>query len=606
MTQPDEPAPDEGLVERVKAVIIARLGSGESIESAARAVLAEIDRADNLTPVIETHKKRVAELEAELQGALTRMREIADERNAAHARALDTAETLATVTRERDAHREARKSLADDLAALSSSGQVRTSLGAAVQNKVDSLTRELSEARADYDRERKLLVEQAREAERKEAEAREELGGVEALRTACAEHKARASGCGVMLSPGHVLELLDAHRAKTSDSTGDTVTAAQGEAGRADAPLRSTSELPFETAPRLTKGVSDESLQAQVYRWARDTFGAESSSPRERARRFIEEALELVQVEGIYSRDVLAILDHVYNKPPGDPKSEAGGVGVTLLAYCEAKGFSARQAEADEFSRVSSLPVEHFRKRHNAKAEAGIALPAPVVRVEPEKAPLQATLDRLEANPPRGKVTEADGPLFIPEPHDGGGERSGGMPSPEVRRAIDHFHALGERSGQAWTQEALTPGSHVGIVSAPELGPPRVGDVVANHARTWERTVKRVHDSGECFQLDNDEGWYTEELVVIRRAGQPEANSVLPPIDREDERIVDELMAKRAATLAEKPVTGGPAPHAATVADLVREAELNRECRHRMAERISRLEKTVEEIRAERAGRVKA
>jgi hypothetical protein len=31
---------------------------------------------------------------------------------------------------------------------------------------------------------------------------------------------------------------------------------------------------------------------------------------------------------------------------------------------------------------------------------------------------LSATLDRIEANPPRGKVTEADGPLFIPAPAD--------------------------------------------------------------------------------------------------------------------------------------------------------------------------------------------
>jgi hypothetical protein len=38
---------------------------------------------------------------------------------------------------------------------------------------------------------------------------------------------------------------------------------------------------------------------------------------------------------------------------------------------------------------------------------------------------LSATLDRIEANPPIGKVTEADGPLFIPEPADDGPPRAG-------------------------------------------------------------------------------------------------------------------------------------------------------------------------------------
>jgi hypothetical protein len=42
-----------------------------------------------------------------------------------------------------------------------------------------------------------------------------------------------------------------------------------------------------------------------------------------------------------------------------------------------------------------------------------------VVRVESAPASkLSATLDRIEVNPPRGKVTEADGPLFIPAPAD--------------------------------------------------------------------------------------------------------------------------------------------------------------------------------------------
>jgi hypothetical protein len=91
----------------------------------------------------------------------------------------------------------------------------------------------------------------------------------------------------------------------------------------------------------------------------------------------MEEACELAQAEGLSIQMVQALANHVYSKPPGDPKNEVGGVGVTLLAYCQSKGISATQAEAEEFTRVTRVPADWFRKRHNAKADAGIAVRAP-------------------------------------------------------------------------------------------------------------------------------------------------------------------------------------------------------------------------------------
>lgn len=113
--------------------------------------------------------------------------------------------------------------------------------------------------------------------------------------------------------------------------------------------------------------------QQAAFSWVQKTFGASNAHPRERARRFIEEAIELAQAEGLTSTEVQNVVTHVYGKKPGDPQQEAGGVGVTLLAYCESKGFSADKAELAEFERVSAIDVEYFRRRHDAKAVAGIA-----------------------------------------------------------------------------------------------------------------------------------------------------------------------------------------------------------------------------------------
>ena len=116
--------------------------------------------------------------------------------------------------------------------------------------------------------------------------------------------------------------------------------------------------------------------QRTVYAWAAATFGAATMSPVERALRLVEEVVELAQAEGLAPELVRAVLDHVYAKPPGDRAQEVGGVGVTLLAYCEARGLSADAEEARELARVLAIDPERFRERHNIKAAAGIAAKA--------------------------------------------------------------------------------------------------------------------------------------------------------------------------------------------------------------------------------------
>jgi len=117
--------------------------------------------------------------------------------------------------------------------------------------------------------------------------------------------------------------------------------------------------------------------QVAVLQWVTETFGASASTPKERALRLLEEAIELAQVEGVEVGDVFAVAEHVYGKPAGTPAQEVGGVGVTLLAYCESRRISAETAEQHEFERVLSVDPAVFRARHNKKANAGIAAYAP-------------------------------------------------------------------------------------------------------------------------------------------------------------------------------------------------------------------------------------
>jgi len=125
--------------------------------------------------------------------------------------------------------------------------------------------------------------------------------------------------------------------------------------------------------------------QAAILDWTQRTFGHATTAIAERINRFIEESVELAQAEGMPIDVLRSIVDHVYAKKPGDPFQEAGSVGVTLLAYCSAKGISAEAAEVAETHRVFAIDPEYFRKRHNAKADAGIAVRAAVE--EPEVSP---------------------------------------------------------------------------------------------------------------------------------------------------------------------------------------------------------------------------
>lgn len=120
------------------------------------------------------------------------------------------------------------------------------------------------------------------------------------------------------------------------------------------------------------------SFQSRVAPWMETTFGPVVSGDKlERADRFIEEALELVQtVPGFSAERAHALVDYTFGRPVGQPAQEVGGVMVTLAAFCLANGLDLHDEAETELARVWTK-VEQIRAKQAAKPK-GSALPIAV------------------------------------------------------------------------------------------------------------------------------------------------------------------------------------------------------------------------------------
>jgi len=119
-----------------------------------------------------------------------------------------------------------------------------------------------------------------------------------------------------------------------------------------------------------------DARQAAMLKWAHETFGGienfDPCSVDERARRFLEEAIELCQAVGVTREQADTVADYVYGRETGKPFQEIGGVMVTLNCLAEVLGESVCKAEIAEFERVQSKSKAHFEARHRAKMEVGL------------------------------------------------------------------------------------------------------------------------------------------------------------------------------------------------------------------------------------------
>lgn len=107
--------------------------------------------------------------------------------------------------------------------------------------------------------------------------------------------------------------------------------------------------------------------------WAVDVFGPVAVDPRERAMRFLEEAIELSQTLNVPIGTISAVTERVYARAPGRASQEIGQAMVTLEILAESIGFNADTEAAREFDRVRAIPKEEWQARHAAKVQLGIA-----------------------------------------------------------------------------------------------------------------------------------------------------------------------------------------------------------------------------------------
>jgi NTP pyrophosphatase (non-canonical NTP hydrolase) len=115
-----------------------------------------------------------------------------------------------------------------------------------------------------------------------------------------------------------------------------------------------------------------DALQTRAFAWCAKVNVSPKDVQR-LARRFIEEAVELVQALGLTREKVLHIVNYVFDRAVGEVKQEIGGVGMTLLPLCEALDVSAEQCFRTELRRIDTpCMITKIRLRQAAKDEAGL------------------------------------------------------------------------------------------------------------------------------------------------------------------------------------------------------------------------------------------
>lgn len=119
--------------------------------------------------------------------------------------------------------------------------------------------------------------------------------------------------------------------------------------------------------------MTEEVRAYEVLDWAEQMFGPIARNRKERASRFLEEAIELAQAEGLTLENVDRILWRVYSRPPGDPAKEVGQARMTLNCMAWNMGLEAGAEEKREWDRVRTIPKEEWQRRHDAKIKLGIA-----------------------------------------------------------------------------------------------------------------------------------------------------------------------------------------------------------------------------------------
>jgi len=96
------------------------------------------------------------------------------------------------------------------------------------------------------------------------------------------------------------------------------------------------------------------SFQARNEAWMNDCFGDDPSDLPERAARYGEESLELLQAAGMTKEQVLQLVDYVFARPVGEPGQEMGGAKTCLAGLATFLRLDMDACGEAELARVST------------------------------------------------------------------------------------------------------------------------------------------------------------------------------------------------------------------------------------------------------------
>ncbi|WOB11298.1 hypothetical protein [Piscinibacter gummiphilus] len=148
--------------------------------------------------------------------------------------------------------------------------------------------------------------------------------------------------------------------------------------------------LPPPAAAGGLPAVADAEFQDRTSTWAVACFGELiANDQKERAQRFVEEALELAQASGIPRKEVLQLVDYVFGRPVGQFEQEVGGVLTTLALLCAARQVRMAVCGETELARVWDK-IEVIRAKQAAKPP-GSPLPSAVPSPAAKGAPCELT-----------------------------------------------------------------------------------------------------------------------------------------------------------------------------------------------------------------------
>lgn len=166
-----------------------------------------------------------------------------------------------------------------------------------------------------------------------------------------------------------------------AETSGPRLAMVQVERGALEDMLRENREL-SEHCEQLQRRMSEMAserqalggLQEWVAGWLKLTLGVESlDNLRERAFRFIEEAMELAQACGVTRDEAQKLHSAVYEQRSGQFRKELGDAHLTLLALADTLRIDLLDCTKQRLEQLSDLKeIERVRAHHLDKRDKGL------------------------------------------------------------------------------------------------------------------------------------------------------------------------------------------------------------------------------------------